>query len=343
MKAIVIHAPGDLRVDQVAAPTPGPGEVQVQIGAGGICGSDLHYYHNGGFGDVRLKEPMILGHEIAGTVIDVGPGVSSVRPGDKVAVNPSLACGTCAYCQAGLQNHCTDMHFYGSAMRFPHVQGAFRELLVCKEAQAVAVPSHVSLDEAAFAEPFAVALHAVSRAGPLVGKTVLVTGSGPIGVLIVAAARLAGAGTIVVSDILDEPLAFATAMGADTVVNTGKQPDGLAGYESGKGTFDAVFEASGSGAAVIQALRVLRPRGALVCVGQGGQANLAMSAVVTREIELRGAFRFHTEFRTAVDFIAGGRVALRPLLTAAMPADDAKDAFDLASDKSRSMKVQLRF
>ena len=193
MRRLVIHAPLDLRVEEYAEATAlGPQDVLVRIGAGGICGSDLHYYRHGGFGTVRLKEPMVLGHEVAGTVTAVGETVKRVRPGDRVAVNPSLACGACEYCAAGLVNHCLDMRFYGSAMRFPHVQGAFRDVLMCAEAQAVPIASHVSLGQAAFAEPLAVCLHAVRQSGGVKGKRVLVTGCGPIGCLLILAARYRG-------------------------------------------------------------------------------------------------------------------------------------------------------
>ena len=138
----------------------------MRIEAGGICGSDLHYYFDGGFGTVRLKEPMILGHEIAGTVARVGAEVAGIKAGQRVAVNPSRPCGACRYCAEGKQQHCLNMLFYGSAMRFPHVQGGFREVLVCDEAQAVPVAATMSAAQAAFAEPFAVCLHAVNRAGP---------------------------------------------------------------------------------------------------------------------------------------------------------------------------------
>jgi len=134
-RALVIHAPHDLRVEPREVPAPGPGEVRVRIRRGGICGSDLHYHRHGGFGTVRLKHPMVLGHEVAGEVEAVGEGVTRVSPGDRVAVNPSRPCGTCRFCQKGLQNHCTDMRFYGSAMRDPHVDGAFREVLTTTEAQ----------------------------------------------------------------------------------------------------------------------------------------------------------------------------------------------------------------
>ena len=148
MRAAVLHAAKDLRVEEVAAAPLGSRDVEVRIEAGGICGSDLHYYFDGGFGTVRLREPMILGHEIAGTVARVGPDIASIKAGQRVAVNPSRPCVMCRYCQEGKQNHCLDMRFYGSAMRFPHVQGGFREILVCDEAQAVLVPASMSAAQA---------------------------------------------------------------------------------------------------------------------------------------------------------------------------------------------------
>ena len=156
MKAAVIHAPRDLRIEDLDIPSMGPHDVKVRIRAGGICGSDLHYYQHGGFGAVRLRQPMVPGHEIAGEVAEVGAEVTRVRPGDGVAVNPSQPCGHCRFCLAGQPNHCLDMRFLGSAMRMPHIQGGFREVLVCREAQAVPVPPGMSLHTAAFAEPLAV-------------------------------------------------------------------------------------------------------------------------------------------------------------------------------------------
>src|ERR1043165_1722424 len=233
MRAAVLHAAKDLRIEAVPAPPLGPCDVEVRIEAGGICGSDLHYYYDGGFGTVRLKEPMLLGHEIAATVARVGPEVASVKAGQRVAVNPSRPCGHCRYCAEGQQQHCLDMRFFGSAMRFPHVQGAFREVLVCDEAQAVPVPATVSAAQAAFAEPFAVCLHAVNRAGPLLGKRVLVAGAGPIGALTVIAARRAGALEIVATDIADAPLAAARKAGADAAIKV-SNPGALACYEADK-------------------------------------------------------------------------------------------------------------
>ncbi len=161
MRSVVIHGPKDLRIEDRDADRPGPGQVAVTLAAGGICGSDLHYYNHGGFGTVRLREPMILGHEVSGHVSALGDGVTDLALGDLVAVSPSRPCGACGYCLRGLPNHCENMRFYGSAMPFPHIQGAFREVLVADAVQCVKADS-LSAGEAAMAEPFSVALQ---RAG----------------------------------------------------------------------------------------------------------------------------------------------------------------------------------
>ncbi len=343
MRAVVIHAPRDLRVEPCDVPALGAHEVRVRIEAGGICGSDLHYYHHGGFGTVRVKEPMVLGHEVAGIVDTVGDGVTTVRAGDRVAISPSRPCGKCRYCAEGRQNHCLDMRFYGSAMRFPHVQGAFRQLLVADETQCHKVGDQVTAGEAAMAEPLAVCLHAARRAGPLLGKRVLVTGSGPIGALSVIAARRAGAAEIVATDIAAGPLVTAKAVGADQAVNVADEPDALAAYAADKGTFDVMFEASGTEKALVAALDALRPGAVVVQVGLGGSVTLPINTLVAKELELRGAFRFHEEFGLAVELISKALVDVKPLLSATLPFEQAVEAFELASDRSRAMKVQLAF
>jgi L-idonate 5-dehydrogenase len=341
MKAAIIHAPHDLRIEEVDVAAPGPGEVQVRIRAGGICGSDLHYFHQGGFGTVRIREPMILGHEVAGEVVALGAGVSGVAPGDRVAVNPSLPCGHCRYCLAGQPNHCLDMRFYGSAMRFPHVQGGFREMLVCDASQAV--PADMPAERAAFAEPLSVCLHAARQAGPLLGQRVLVTGAGPIGALCVMVARQAGAGEIVATDLLDEPLALVRRVGADRTLNMRAEPDALAGYGRDKGYFDVALECSGSGPALAGAIGAVRPGGTIVQVGiGGGETAVALNVLVAKEISLRGTFRFHEEFAWAVRMLGAG-LDVGPLLTERVPLAEAGRAFALASDRAQAMKVQLAF
>jgi len=344
MRAIVIHAPHDLRVEDWPAESPGPGQIMVRVGAGGICGSDLHYYHHGGFGTVRIRHPMVLGHEIAGTVAATGRGVTLVAPGDKVAVSPSLPCGSCQYCLEGLANHCLDMRFYGSAMRNPHVHGAFRELLVCEARQAHALPPDADLAEAAFAEPLSVCLHAARQAGPLQGRRVLVSGCGPIGALCVLVARHGGASEIVVTDLLDEPLVAARALGADRTINVAADAAALAKLGEQKGHFDVVFEASGAAPALAASFAAARPRATIVQVGLGGaESPVPLNTLVAKELTLRGTFRFHEEFALAVACIAQRRIDVRPLLTAVLPAAEARRAFELASDRRQAMKVQVAF
>jgi L-idonate 5-dehydrogenase len=341
MKAAVIHSARDLRIEDVQPPTPGPHEVAVRIRAGGICGSDLHYYQDGGFGVVRIKEPFIPGHEIAGEVIEVGDGVSKVKVGDRVAVNPSRPCGHCEYCLEGKPRHCQDMRFFGSAMRFPHVQGGFREVLVCAEEQAIPIPAGLSLEIAAFAEPLSVCLHGAVQAGKLLGKRVLVTGTGPIGALAILVARHAGARLVVATDLADAPLAVARRIGADEAINVGTNPSALSRFASGKGYFDVVFEASGAGPALVSAIDVARPGCVIVQLGLGGDMKLPINTIVAKEIELRGTFRFDAEFAWAVEFLAAGAIDVAPLLTEVVPIDDAVRAFELAGDRTRAMKVQV--
>jgi L-idonate 5-dehydrogenase len=342
MKAAVIHAPHDLRIDEVETAAPGAGQVLVRVRAGGICGSDLHYFHQGGFGTVRIQAPMILGHEVAGVVEAVGEGVSRVTAGDVVAVNPSLPCNACKFCLAGKQQHCLDMRFYGSAMRVPHVHGGFRETLVCEESQAV--PAAMPVERAAFAEPLAVCLHAARQAGNLSGARVLVTGCGPIGALLMLVARHAGAAEIVATDVVAAPLAMARRIGADLALNTREDADALRPFAAEKGAFDVCFEASGNGAALAGAIPVVRPGGVIVQVGIGGaETPVALNVLVAKEITLRGTFRFHAEFAQAVAVLASGRMDVAPLLTEIVPMGEASRAFALASDRGRAMKVQLAF
>ena len=343
MDAIVIHAPRDLRIEDVPTPDTGPNDLRVRVRAGGICGSDLHYFQHGGFGTVRIKQPMVLGHEVSGLVEEAGGEVRASARGDRIAISPSRPCGLCQYCQRGLQNHCLDMRYFGSAMRMPHVQGAFRQEIVIDAGQAHRVADSVSDAEAAMAEPLSVGLHAVQRAGPLLGKRVLVTGCGPIGAMIVIAARRAGAAHIVVTDVSPVALASALSVGADEALNMAERPDALAPFTTEKGTFDVLFEASGNERALRGALDALRPRGVIVQVGLGGEMTLPVNTFVTKEFDLRGAFRFHEEFATAVELLNKGLVDVKPIITASFRYQDMAAAFELASDRSRAMKVMLTF
>ena len=342
MKAIVIHDAKDLRIEERDSAPPKAGEVQVHIAAGGVCGSDLHYYNHGGFGPVRLKEPMILGHEVSGHISAIGSGVNGFSEGDLVAVSPSRPCGFCRFCQEGRQNQCLNMRFYGSAMPMPHIQGAFRQVLNASAAQCVKA-SGLSAAEAAMAEPFAVVLHATRTAGDLLGKRVLITGCGPIGVLSIIAARRAGAIEIVATDLSENALMYAKKAGADTVIDTGANQSALDQFTPDKGYFDVMFECSGAVSALSSGITAMRPGGIIMQLGLGGDMSLPMMAITAKELQLRGSFRFHTEFATAIELMQGGLVDLKPLVTHTMPLHKAEDAFLIANDRSQAMKAQIDF
>lgn len=344
MRAIVIHAPHDLRIEPIAdmPSAPAPGEVRIRMAAGGICGSDLHYYHHGGFGTVRVKQPMALGHEASGFIEALGSGVSGLAVGTLVAVNPSVACDSCQYCRGGMRNHCENMMFNGSAMRFPHVQGLFRECIDVTADRALMMPEGIAPEEAALCEPLAVVLHAANQAGDLAGKTLFVSGCGPIGALAVAVARLRGAARIIASDITAHSLAVARKLGADDAIDLSTNPDGLAGYAAGKGQVDVVFECSGNPRAVAGAIAVLRPRGRMVLVGLGGDTPMPLNTLVAKEIEIVGTFRFDPEFAEAARLIGSRTIDLRPALSNVYAFEDAVAAFEHAGDRTRATKVAIR-
>jgi L-idonate 5-dehydrogenase len=343
MKSVICHSAQDLRIESIELPPLGEHQLRVKVAFGGICGSDLHYYQHGGFGTVRIKQPITLGHEVSGIVDGWGAQVSGFERGQRIAISPSRPCGQCRFCQAGQHNHCLNMRFYGSAMPFPHIQGAFSEAIIIERYQAHPIAAHLSLSEAALAEPLSVGLHAISRAGSVLGQQVLVTGCGPIGLLLIGALRRAGAGRIVACDIASLPLNCAREMGADETINLSTEAERLEAYKAEKGQFDTVFEASGSQAALRTALDVIRPRGVLVTVGMGGDVSLPMTQLVAKEVDMRGTFRFHAEFATAVRFLNEGLINGKPVITRVLPVDQAIEAFNLAADKSQSLKVQIQF
>ena len=338
-----LHGKGDLRIEFEDVGQPGPGEVLLAIASGGICGSDMHYLSDGGIGTIRVREPIILGHEASGTVLALGPEVDGLQEGDRVAINPSRPCGTCDYCASGLAMHCSDMRFNGSAIRLPHEQGLFRDRIVVRATQCIALPRDADLAAVACAEPLAVCLHAARMAGELAGRRVLVTGAGPIGSLCAAAASSAGAAEIVVSDLQDKVLDIARTMGATKTVNVARDGAALDAYCQGKRHFDIVFECSAAEPAIRTAIAALRPRGTLIQVGVTGDTPMPLNAIVAKELRIQGTHRFHEEFSKAVEAITSGKIDVRPIITGTYPLAQAPEAFRAAADRSRSMKVHLSF
>ncbi len=343
MKSLKIHGPLDLRIDNYPLDNLGPNQVEIKIAIGGICGTDLHYYKHGGFGQIKLREPMILGHEVSGFISKIGSKVENVSIGQLVSVSPSRPCNKCNFCLSGNQIQCINMKFYGSAMPFPHIQGAFREILIVEDYQCVSADG-LSSEEAAMAEPLAVCLHAIKQAKKILGQKVLITGSGPIGTLCVAAARRAGAEEIIVTDISANALTFSNSVGADKVINVLEEHDKLKNYQSNKGYFDIAIECSGSAQGISDAINCLKPKGTMIQLGLGGDVLIPLVSVTTKELNLRGSFRFHSEFELAVDMMKKKLINVNPLITHKLNFEYAKEAFELAmNNDKKSMKVQLCF
>jgi len=235
------------------------------------------------------------------------------------------------------------MKFYGSAMPFPHIQGAFREILIVEDYQCVPADG-LSPEEAAMAEPLAVCLHAVKQAGEIFGQKILITGSGPIGTLCVAAARRAGAEEIIVTDISKNALMFSNSVGADKVIHVLEEHDELKRYQFNKGYFDIAIECSGSVKGISDSINCLKPKGTLIQLGLGGDVLIPLVSVTTKELNLRGSFRFHLEFELAVNMMKKKLINVNPLITHKLDFKSAKEAFELAmNNEEQSMKVQLSF
>ncbi|WP_077222519.1 L-idonate 5-dehydrogenase [Rathayibacter sp. VKM Ac-2630] len=339
MRAVVVHGAGDLRIDERPDPIAGPGQVVLAVEWGGICGSDLSYWKHGASGTARLVDPLVLGHEFAGRIARLGEGVEGWEIGQAVTVHPSELIGDPALPEriAGRTNLHPAIRYYGSAALHPHADGGFSEAKTVLAHQLRALPDGVDTRHGALAEPLAVAMHAVRRAGDVRGRDVVVNGAGPIGSLLIAALRHAGAGRITAADLSAASLAIARRMGAD------ETRDVSAG-EALPADSELVFEASGAPAALGAVLHATARGGTVVQVGNlpGAPAPAALGDLVTREITWIGSFRFVDEITDAVAAMRDG-LDLSPLMTHEFDLADAEEALRTAADPaSGSSKVMLR-
>lgn len=338
-KSCVIYGAKDIHIEEQNLSYTDD-DIIVKVEFGGICGSDIHYYHEGRAGLSIIKHPMIIGHEFAGTVY-YAPKNSHLKIGQKVAVNPSQPCQHCDFCLRGEQNHCLTMKFMGSAQYNPHIQGGFSQYVKVTESQCY--PHKTTSKIMAFAEPLSVAIHAINNAGNIVGKKILVTGAGPIGCLIASAAKAAGASEVTVSDLTENSRALALKMGADQAIDA-RDNAIFEQFSKNKGYFDVVIEASGAAPAIISSVQVTKPKGTIVQVGMGvNLSQYPVDQLIVKEISWKGSFRFIDEFSTAVSWLEQGIIDPLPLVTSSYSIDQAEQALITAADKNISSKVQINF
>jgi L-idonate 5-dehydrogenase len=343
MKAIVVHKKKDVRLDERTDPQLSRGEVLAKVRMGGVCGSDIHYYNQGRIMSYELKEPLVIGHEVSGEVVGVGPGVTAVTAGQQIGIHPARPCLTCDYCKSNHRNLCPDTLFFGSAMRFPHIQGAFSQLLLLREDQCYPTQNRISWQVLTLAEPLAVGLHGVDRTGGVKGKRVLICGAGPIGQAAMIAAKYRGAGMVAITDIEAQPLKIAQKLGADVAVNVRQEAGTIQKWQENRGYFDVVLEATGNDQSVETAVHCARPGGVIVQLGMSSNPvdPIPRNAVITKELDFRGAFRFDQEFGEVVAALDEDRIDPTPLVTQVFAMDQAEAALKAAPDRSKQLKVQI--
>ena len=330
MRAIVIQGKLELVETELPTPVPARDQVRLRMAYGGICGSDLHYYHDGANGAYVVREPLIPGHELSGTV-DLDPSGELV-PGTPVTIHPA----TLGTPEPGIEDrpHLWPGGAYlGSASTWPHTQGGMTEFVVVGKHMIRALPATLPLRRAALAEPLAVALHAIHIAGGVEGRRVLVSGSGAIGLLAAAAALSAGAAEVVSTDVLPGPLRRARELGVHRTIRVGT--DGIP-----SAYFDVVLECTAVPAAISAALDAARRAGIVVLVGipANEPRGVNLSPLVSRELQLRGTLRFNDEIDHAIQLLDADP-RLEQVITHEYPADQAVEAFATATDSNTSGKV----
>ncbi|MFT5141810.1 MAG: 2-desacetyl-2-hydroxyethyl bacteriochlorophyllide A dehydrogenase [Rhodothermales bacterium] len=342
MQAWVLHGADDIRLETVPRPVPGPGEVLVRVRTAGICGSDLHYLKDGRCGNFVPSRPFILGHEFAGEVAALGEGVDGPPVGTAVAVDPSRPCGRCSLCRQGLYNLCPEMVYFGSASVDPPSAGCFAEYALSPVRNCAVLPDGFELSWGALLEPLSVAAHALQRSGGVAGKSVLITGGGTIGQMILIIARAYGASSITVSDPRPSARAFAESSGGANTLDPSDSEVSKRASVLAPGGFEVVFEASGAAPALDQAIRLAARGATVVQVGtlEDGVA-IPANALLTKELSYVGSWRFANVFERVIALVSSGQIDPRPLITHTFPFDQLRQAFHEARHGETSVKVQI--
>ena len=342
MLAWVLHGAEDLRREERAVPRPLGDQVLVRVERVGVCGSDVRYYQTGRVGTFTPTRPFVLGHEFSGQVIDAGSEATGLAVGDRVAVDPAQPCLRCDLCRGGRSNLCESTRYHGSAASDPPVDGAFCEVIAVPASNCHRLGDEVSYAAGALLEPLGIATHAVQRAGELMGKSVVVSGGGPIGQLVATVSKAAGAAFVSVGD----PLAYPRSVAAGRVDHA-FDPTVDAGAaeiaELTQGGPAVVFEAAGAAASLDWALANVRRGGRVVQIGHVPiPTTVSLHLVMTRELEITGSFRLGSDgFSAGAALVASGRIEIESLVSSVASLDDVPSAIEAAADNDAEIKLQV--
>lgn len=340
MKAAFLHGKKDIRMEEIPIPDVLEHQALIQIKAVGICGSDIHYYEHFGMGPAyQLTKPQILGHEASGIIASVGAAVTHLKVGDRVTIEPGETCFRCEACKSGHYNLCPDVEFLST----PNNKGAFAEYLVMNADLLYKIPDEMSYEIASLAEPLSVGIHACEQVLARPGKSLIILGAGPIGMLTLAAARAFGVTEITMCDLQESRLSLAKQGGAKHVfVN---QDIGMEEiwerFTNGNG-YDCCIETAGSSITHGITTSLVKKGGMIALVGipVSSHVSLSVADIIDKELTLRGVFRYANSYKTAVELLSSGILDFNSLITKTFPLEQTSEALQYAlEEKSQGMKT----
>lgn len=341
MKAAVLNKVQSIEIKEIPLPELKSNEALIKVHCIGICGSDLHYYEHGKIGRYVVEKPIILGHEVSGTVVKLGADVKNLAVGNRVAVEPGIPCDSCEYCREGRYNLCADVEF----MATPPFDGAWTEYVTVKSDFLFQLPNHVSFEEGALIEPLSVGFHAMRRGKVGPGDTLIITGLGPIGLLAIEAAKMFGVTEIYGSDVVSFRRELAMQMGATGVIDPSK---GSAQEQlkeiSGNTGMDVLIETSGNAHAMGDAIQLVKRGGRIVYVGlpTADSVPMDMTAMIDAELDMVGVFRYVNTYVDAIKSLSHPLVDLEKVITNRYALDDIEKAIEVAlTEKDASIKVMI--
>ncbi|KAG8233802.1 hypothetical protein J437_LFUL008022 [Ladona fulva] len=339
----ILYKVNDLRLENRPIPEPKDDEVLLEMHCVGICGSDVHYLVRGAIGDFVVKEPMIMGHEASGVVKKLGKNVTNLKPGDRVAIEPGVPCRKCDFCKGGKYNLCPDIIFCAT----PPCHGNLARYYTHAADFCFKLPDHVSMEEGALLEPLSVGVHACRQANVTLGSTILVTGAGPIGLVSVIAAKAMGASKVIITDMVPYRLELAKSIGADGVLLIEKNDSEKALVEKVTSAFGGsptvCIECSGAESCIRLSILAVKSGGTIVLVGLGPpEVKVPLVNACTREVEIKGVFRYANDYPLALELVASGKVDVKKLITHNYKLEETLQAYETAkTGQGNPVKVMI--